>query len=449
MVRRSSIALTILVGLTAGSTIVSCSSDETGTSFEQADAAPEASVPAEAGPVVDAGDPDAPTTPSRDAAPFDGGPLPISCTSKPCVKSLTTTRPPVDYEYFEGYCALLDDGTVACWGSNAYGQLGRGDDAGTKDSATAMRVEALSDVVQLDHTCAVDKDGGVWCWGTGAFLRNDAGASTTERTPVKLALPPAKRVATALDVSCAVVDDGVRCWGRNSNGLIAPPDVAPASATLPPTSIGIPTGAPIRELTLGRAAFAVREDGVTLSWGTNPPLGRISSMSPDPNPMAIPLAGISSIDLTSDSACATTSGIGYCWGRAVTNPLFDRFVPEPVATPEPVVQIATTRAFQSAQAGAIVKQPQRWCAVGASGAVYCWGYNAGGQAGDGTKEHAYEPVKVKGLPGPAVEVRTLPDSTCALLTTGKVHCWGTNYYGQLGNGKMRAPSLVPQEVVFQ
>jgi alpha-tubulin suppressor-like RCC1 family protein len=83
-----------------------------------------------------------------------------------------------------------------------------------------------------------------------------------------------------------------------------------------------------------------------------------------------------------------------------------------------------------------------------SGAVYCWGYNAGGQAGDGTKEHAYEAVKVVGLPAPASQVKTTPDATCALLTSGKVYCWGTNLYGQLGNGLLKDPSPVPQEVVI-
>ncbi|AKU95076.1 hypothetical protein AKJ09_01740 [Labilithrix luteola] len=42
----------------------------------------------------------------------------------------------------------------------------------------------------------------------------------------------------------------------------------------------------------------------------------------------------------------------------------------------------------------------------------------------------------------------MSDSTCALLTNGKVYCWGANYYGQIGNGKARMPTLVPEEVVL-
>ena len=52
------------------------------------------------------------------------------------------------------------------------------------------------------------------------------------------------------------------------------------------------------------------------------------------------------------------------------------------------------------------------------------------------------------LPGPAADVKTTATATCALLTSGKVYCWGSNYYGQLGNGRLKVPSVVPEEVVL-
>ena len=431
--------------------VASCSSDnELGTIESGEDAGLEAdttrdddAAPSDAG-VTDA-DADA-ALPPPDAAPFDGGPLPIVCTSPPCATSLTTIFVPADTGRGEGFCALLDDGTVACWGINANGQLGRGD---LVDSAEPQRVGGLTDIVAIEHSCALDKDGGVWCWGTGPFLRNDAGASTREVTPIKLSLPPVKHFGVGNDVACAVVDDGVLCWGANTNGQVAPFDVSAANTTLAPRLAALPDGAPIRDILVGKSVFVLREDGATLSWGASPSLGRVSSLNPDPQPLPAALSDISSMDLTSDTACATSGGVAYCWGRAIGVPHnFERKLPTPVATPEPVVQIATTRAFQTSSLGLNIDQPQRWCAVGASGDVYCWGFNGGGQAGDGTTKHALEPVKVQGLPAPAVEVRTHPDATCALLTNGKVHCWGTNYYGQLGNGKFREPSLVPQEVVL-
>ncbi len=129
-------------------------------------------------------------------------------------------------------CVLLHDRTVACWGGNDRGQLGRGDDAGSDDQAMPARVIGLADIVTLDGTCAVDKDGSAYCWGIGAYLNQDAPAfASSERAPVKLPIPRAKKVSVppAYDtgaysraIGCALVDDGLQCWGFNGTGQIAP-----------------------------------------------------------------------------------------------------------------------------------------------------------------------------------------------------------------------------------
>jgi Regulator of chromosome condensation (RCC1) repeat len=386
------------------------------------------------------------TLPARDAGPIDASPLPVVCESHPCATSLSTTMPGSSYPPVEGYCALLDDGTVACWGANQGGRLGRGEDGGTADSAKPARVVGLADVVDLDHTCARDKSGSVWCWGEGPFLRNDAGTVSSELTPVKLPVPPARAIGVSDSVGCVAVEDGVLCWGTNVNAQVQP---SVEWSALPPTLTALPPGAPVRDVVVADATFVLREDGTTLSWGGTPPMARVSSLSPDPYPAPVVIAGISSLDATGTEACAAAGGTGYSWGSIGAAAEWDapskriHALPEPVVAPEPLVQIATTRRM----VGTDAMYPQRWCAVGVSGAVYCRGTNANGQAGDGTKDYAFTAVKV-GLPGPAVQVKTMPISTCALLTSGKVFCWGNNLYGQLGNGTIKGQSLVPQEVVL-
>ncbi len=439
--RRSVVLVTATCFLVTAA-LTSCSSrDDIAPSapLDALDAASEASLPS-----VDAA---VEASPLRDAGPFDAAPLPVVCESHPCAVSLVTT-PSLWYRPVEGFCALLDDRSVACWGSNADGQLGRGDDGDLEASARPTRVVGITDAAKLDHTCALDSSGGVWCWGPGPFLRGDAGAVTAERTPVKLPLPRTKDVGIGSMVGCAVVDDGVLCWGQNQNGQVRSP---PSPGELPTERVTIPPGAPIRDIVVGGATFALREDGVALSWGASPPLARVSSLQPDPHPAPIGIGPISSIDVTNESGCAAAGGIGYCWGAIdVYPPTTDapskllRALPTPVVMPEPVVQIATTPNTRIDE----VARPQRWCAVAASGSVYCWGSNDSGQAGDGTKQYAQNAVEVQGLPGPAAEVRTMPMSTCALLTTGKIYCWGNNFYGQLGHGRIKGISLVPQEVVL-
>jgi alpha-tubulin suppressor-like RCC1 family protein len=64
-------------------------------------------------------------------------------------------------------CALLTDGTVRCWGSNASGQIGN-DSADTGDVFPPAQVSGLTGVDRiaagLNHTCAARQDE-VWCWG--------------------------------------------------------------------------------------------------------------------------------------------------------------------------------------------------------------------------------------------------------------------------------------------
>lgn len=453
--RRMTSLLLVMPWLVVVVATASCSkSDDDGAEIPTS-----ASGEREGGAAGDAAQPDdaAANVQPRDAAAYDGGPLPVTCTTPPCARALVTTRA-LDVG-IEGFCALLDDATVACWGANGDGQLGRGDEAGTPDSAMPARVVGLSEVEELSHTCARTSSGDVWCWGWAAYVQDDAVVYTGMREPTKIPVPRATAIGMGglFVVGCADTDEGLFCWGANGNNQIA--SEGPANAL--PTKISLPDGGPIRSVAVGGATFVVRDDGSALSWGDRTLIGRVSSLTRDPYPSPIALGPISSIDTTHASACATVGGTGYCWGaidytgptESVPSPLVHA-LPEPVVAPEPLVQIATTPPtssqgdFTGGFTGDRAVRPQRWCAVGVSGAVYCWGLNSYGQAGDGTKEYAYQAVKVQGLPAPAVEVKTLPLSTCALLTTGKIHCWGNNFYGQLGTGVIKGGSLSPQEALL-
>ncbi|AKV00439.1 hypothetical protein AKJ09_07102 [Labilithrix luteola] len=422
-----------------GVATASCSSsDEPSESSQSVDAGADATA------VTDGSKPDVAT--ERDAGLVDAAALPVVCESTPCVTALVTTLGANIDDRSEGFCALLSDGTVACWGANGAGQLGRGDDAPTVDSANAARVTGLTDVVSLDHTCAVDKNGAVWCWGTGPFLQPDAGAPLAARSPVKLDIPPATKIGTSYATACAAVSDGLLCWGSNANGQLQPLTDTPGP-TGQPKSIALPPGGKIEAISVGLATFVLRDDGSLTTWGANPPIGRLSPIFPDPYPQKVPIEGIKATDLVYDNACATAGGRGYCWGARVQQKQWggsglDRAVPEPVIAPEPITDIATTHTYLIDSE----VHPYRWCAVGISGKAYCWGANDSGQAGDGTQDHAYDATKVVGLPGPVARIKTTPNTTCALLTSGKVYCWGSNYNGQLGNGENRGRNFVPAEV---
>jgi len=177
-------------------------------------------------------------------------------------------------------CAILDDASVKCWGSNTFGELGYGDttsrrappatpvDLGAGRTATALALE-------YSHTCALLDNGTVKCWGNNTSGELGYG-DTTQRTappatPVDLG---AGRTATAVAVaayrSCALLDNGsLKCWGLNYYGQLGLGDTT--SRTVPPTlPVAFGAGRTVRAVSLGEShTCAILDDHSVKCWGRN------------------------------------------------------------------------------------------------------------------------------------------------------------------------------------
>jgi alpha-tubulin suppressor-like RCC1 family protein len=91
-----------------------------------------------------------------------------------------------------------------------------------------------------------------------------------------------------------------------------------------------------------------------------------------------------------------------------------------------------------------------YCAITPSGGVDCWGRGATGN-GASYKIGSAVPLTVSGVGGSATlggvaSLASSGTSSCALLTSGGVDCWGNGQYGQLGDGSF-GTSAVPEPVV--
>ena len=84
-------------------------------------------------------------------------------------------------------------------------------------------------------------------------------------------------------------------------------------------------------------------------------------------------------------------------------------------------------------------------ALKSDGTVWTWGWNPWGAIGNGTTTNQLQPVQVTGLSGVFTSVAAGWQHTVALKSDGTVWTWGSNVFGQLGNGTS-TDSLLPVQV---
>lgn len=84
------------------------------------------------------------------------------------------------------WCALADDGTAWCVGSNSEGQLGNG----TLEDSTSAPVQVTDGperwvdlAAEGDMTCGAGEDGSLWCWGASSRSHDESEARIDATVP--------------------------------------------------------------------------------------------------------------------------------------------------------------------------------------------------------------------------------------------------------------------------
>jgi Regulator of chromosome condensation (RCC1) repeat len=151
------------------------------------------------------------------------------------------------------FCAVASDGRVWCWGYDPSGLLGHGDSDSSTDARPVQSDEstelagALEVRVGFDSACARLADGSVWCWGSNEYgqLGSPPSASNAQSPyPVRVSLPAAatRLAASPGNTHCALLEDSrVACWGRNE---YAEAGAASEQPSVPPTIVATELGGP-------------------------------------------------------------------------------------------------------------------------------------------------------------------------------------------------------------
>ncbi len=325
-------------------------------------------------------------------------------------------------------CALLRDGTVLCWGANESGQLG---DGTTTDRALPTRVPGLTHVARIaleggaapgvtpsGNTCAYLDDRSVRCWGENAFGQLGDGTKTNRSSPTPfIASGRIRDMTVGYAVLCAILVDGsVECAGIDETR-----DGAQLVELTHPTRV--PSLERVASVSHGDGvACALRGDGTVVCWGH---MDAVRKTSPLPTPVE-GLTGAVELAVGGMAACARLEdGSIRCWGN-------DSTVTGTEGTPAGHSSPTAVEGLESTLA--LAMGTGFGCALIAGGSVRCWGGQVHGELGDGlVNRWRVTPAPVIGV-SDAVEISAAYEHACARKADDTVTCWGSNARGQLGDG---------------
>jgi alpha-tubulin suppressor-like RCC1 family protein len=290
------------------------------------------------------------------------------------------------------------------------------------------------------HTCAVTTKGMPLCWGYNGAGQLGDNTTTSSDVPVGVygLTKGIKAVEAGYSHSCALTTKGkVWCWGDNAYGQLG--DNSTTSSPKPVAVYGLGSG--VKAISAGdytTCALKTSKKVVCWGYGVNGELGNNATASSAKPVGVYHLKRVTALSSGGYHTCALVSGgKPVCWGYNGVGELGNNTA---ASSPKPVAVYGLTSGVKQINGGTYHS-----CAVVSKGKVKCWGYNAYGQLGNNTTTNSLKPVTVSGLNKGYTSVKAGYGSSCAIKSSGKAKCWGYNNFGQLGDNTTTG-SQVPVDV---
>ncbi len=383
----------------------------------------------------------------------------------------TSAGKPIPVQISASYqhtCALLSDGSVWCWGDNGYDELGNATTVGYSQVAVKVTLSSAAGAVQAVasgsyHSCVLFSAGTVQCWGTNDYGQLGNGSTTSSTSPVNVMVNATTQLSNVVAIeaadqyNCALVVDtsgnrNVKCWGYGQygelgNGVMGTGYFSSYAVTVITNTTTNTPLANVHSISMNYMhSCAVLNDNTVYCWGVNSN-GQLGNGTTNDSSLPVSVVSTSGQKLSATSVsteqgntCALlTNSSVQCWGYNDDGELGDGTTVDYNTTPVTVnfngKPISLAAGYQNA------------CVVLDSGAVQCWGDNSYGQLGQDPAKFplcnansagtscSNLPINVT-FPN-AAEVKQVSvggDYVSLLGTDGSIYSVGSGWRGDLGNG---------------
>ena len=338
---------------------------------------------------------------------------------------------------------LKSDGTIWSWGYNKYGQLGNNTEEDShlpvQEYTASTNWQSIS--IGDYHVLAINTDGELWAWGRnedGQLGNNDDNNSSV---PVQEVTKNTtwKTISAGYKHSTALKSDNtIWSWGYNNYGQIGNNEASSTDILIPTQENSKSTN--WLEVSAGKYhSTALNSEGEIWSWGDNADyqLGDNNSTIDSSIPVQESFANTNWASVSAGryhTVALNKDGEIWSWGKNDYGQLGNSSN-DNSGIP---VQESTTGTWSKVVAG-----EYHSAAFKSDNSLYLWGANDLGQLGVGTSIDSTSPIQESTQSTSWLSISGGYGFAIGLQQDGTYWAWGTNDYGQYGNGSASGSSLTP------